>query len=579
MKAQFLVLLAVLCLGIAAAHKFKPGGNFCDDEKERHDTCKPLVSEDCESCSNSKDSSSSSKSKGGSSENKPDEEEPEESGESGSGCEESGDFEFGSGSGSGSGNCSGSGSGIGSGSGSGIGSGSGSGQPNSGSWEKGEYCFILHIFWQFSLELDIELQIIFQEWINITQIEIVANPELTEYQILVEFYYSLQILFEKHIEIKKHIEFKFVGDWGFVCDLEGLALDIVTVNVEITITQVITIVGGTCPLLDTLEWCKDNATTSEEQQAIQVLIQDITIIIQSSDKLEVKLSKIYKKFLAFFVQYPDLKELIFSGKIEGFAVLQAYFDITAVYWRIDNWEFAVGGSGDGCKLIKGLKDWYTNTSNGHSVSERSDVKGFTDKIDIFFQSNSDKKARIQYVAEQLYEFYILEAWTIEVIYSIKIEGYGTLYQLIYSYIYCQNNGIDGNNFSTTTSSTSTTTTTTTTTTTPTTTTTVPNGNCADVAKVNVVSLNITLLLQAIDDDQKPATGHWNDTLIATFKGYKNKIWVISTNSSSSATTVNKFNAIKSVLTGFTTKADFKAIVHAIFIKTWGTIGQYCGCSM
>jgi hypothetical protein len=65
MKLQFAILLALF--GATLVSAFKPGSNFCDDEKEKFDTCKPLVNEEGGK-SGSSHSSSSSKSKGGSSE-------------------------------------------------------------------------------------------------------------------------------------------------------------------------------------------------------------------------------------------------------------------------------------------------------------------------------------------------------------------------------------------------------------------------------------------------------------------------------------------------------------------------------
>jgi hypothetical protein len=147
-------------LGASLAHAhFKPGSNFCDDEKERHDTCKPLVSQEGCGCSRSSSSSSSSHSKGGSSEDGSD-----NTGEDGSGSWE--------GSGSGSGNSSGSWENrytllvnkwnnfcfSGSGSGSLEHPGSGSGV-ESGEWEDGEYCFILQVFLNYSIILDIEIRV------------------------------------------------------------------------------------------------------------------------------------------------------------------------------------------------------------------------------------------------------------------------------------------------------------------------------------------------------------------------------------------------------------------------------------
>lgn len=51
-------------------------------------------------------------------------------------------------------------------------------------WPPGKYCFLLEFFFNYSLTLDIEIQIIFQQWINETQITIVQNESLSSYQIL-----------------------------------------------------------------------------------------------------------------------------------------------------------------------------------------------------------------------------------------------------------------------------------------------------------------------------------------------------------------------------------------------------------
>jgi hypothetical protein len=94
--------------------------------------------------------------------------------------------------------------------------------------------------------------------------------------------------------------------------------------------------------------------------------------------------------------------------------------------------------------------------------------------------------------------------------------------------------------------------------------------------VNVfITVNYTLLLRSIEEDQN-VTGKWTTGEIATFKGYRNRIYTISKNGT--ITPASKFNQIKTVLTGFagpTTPLYIK--VHKILIDTWGTIKQYCAC--
>ena len=109
------LLLLAIGLTAAAAH-FTTGGDFCTDEKNRYDTCQPLVSHDGCKC--------------------------------GSG-EKSGEGSPEVGSGSGSGNSSTETSTL-------SGSGSGSG----GQWGKGEYCLLFQYFLEFSLSItDVSIRV------------------------------------------------------------------------------------------------------------------------------------------------------------------------------------------------------------------------------------------------------------------------------------------------------------------------------------------------------------------------------------------------------------------------------------
>jgi hypothetical protein len=74
-----------------------------------------------------------------------------------------------------------------------------------------------------------------------------------------------------------------------------LALDIQTATTTITLEQVVTISGGSCPLTDALDECSQNAT-APEQAAIQVLIQDITILINAGYSFAELLVQISLKF-------------------------------------------------------------------------------------------------------------------------------------------------------------------------------------------------------------------------------------------------------------------------------------------
>jgi hypothetical protein len=545
-------LLVLLGATVALAH-FESGNNFCGDETQRKDNCKPLVT-----CPNHGDSSLSS-----SAEKivKP----PASTASPGSGND------CGSGSddwdvpGSGSGNCSGSGSGVGSGSGSGSGN---------GEWESGQYCFLLEFFLNFTVtwEIDITIKEAFILWINETQINIVEDSSLTEYQILVEIWYSLQILFEQYQEIEVAIQFLYIGDWGYVCDLEGLALDLQTEFADITLEQVIEIdvSTGDCPLTAALKGCEKSATASEQTE-IQTLVQKILVIIKGHRSFGESSVLIYEEFAAFFVQYPSLKALIFSGKIEKFGGLKSFFDLCNVYWRIDNFAVAVSGSTSSCELLQSLNAVWQNQS--YNITQRQDIKQLYNKTATYFSTEVSIELRIQYFTEQLYQLLILAEWDIQVIYPIEIQGYGTIYDLIYAYIYCQNNGVGPGEFTASTESTTPSSTSTSTTTTGPSTT--PAPVCANAWNVNTMSNNITLLINSIQTAQIS----WSSSENNTFLGYKKKIYNISANITAGYYDSQKFLDIKQVLLNFAgnTTTVYKK-VQAVYISTWGYVYSYCACT-
>jgi len=558
MRAQATLLLALLGCGLFVASAYKAGSDFGKDEKERFGKCKPLVNQEGCDCSQSADSSSSSKSAGGSS-------------------EEGGDGGDGGLGGSGSGNSSGSGSGDWEHSGSGSGSGSGL---ESGSWEEGEYCFLIKIILEFSLTLEVEFRDILVDWCNVTQFSIINGGLFTEYEILVKIYYELEALYVEYPEIKLKMRWIKVGEWGLLGELEGLALDIQTSEVEITISQTIEIdVSGSCLLFEALREAVANGT-SADQEAVEELIAKLKVVIEGYHSESETLVLVFEVFLAFSKQHPGLHLGLLKKEIQGFGSINAFFDLCNVHWRIKNFGKAVGGDVAPCAngnaaacgnpLIKVLILLYQDTQ--YSTSQRSDFKQLELKIEEHFKTEHDDKARVKYFSEELYQFFILEEWNIAILYELEIAEYGSVYDLIYAFIYCENNGVGPGDFTVSDAPTTTTTSTTTTTTT-----TKPNGNCGTVTGVNVVTANITLLLKSIDKDQAEP-GKWTSSEVTQFSGYKKRIYNISINGT--YTLVQKFNQIKTVLTGFAgqTTVIYKK-VHAVFIETWGTIAQYCACSL
>lgn len=172
-------------------------------------------------------------------------------------------------------------------------------------------------------------QIIFIQWINETQLTIVENESLTEYEILVQIWYSLKILFQQYTVIEQAVKWVQIGEWGYCFELEGLAIDIVSVgsNTEISIEETFTIdVSGSCPLFVALRGCVEGGSSSD-QAAIEVLIQQITVIIQAEYSYSETLVLIYQKFQAFFVEHVELQVVIVASEIEGFGIIGSFFDV------------------------------------------------------------------------------------------------------------------------------------------------------------------------------------------------------------------------------------------------------------
>ncbi|KAI6216258.1 hypothetical protein M3Y95_01289600 [Aphelenchoides besseyi] len=534
----FSTIFTLTIVSLASAQGFTSGSSFEADEKTRFETSIPLVSYDYCPCHS-----------GGS------------SGSTVVVVETTTESELLSSTSSGSGEGSG-------------GEGSG-GEGGSGPWKEGEYCFLLSILLNYSYTLEVQYQSIFIQWINETQINIVQDQSLTEYQILVEIWYSLSAFLEINYEIESIVKYWYIESgsfsWGYVFNLEGLAIEIQSNSscTEISVEEVITLEGenGTCPLFVSLEdWCSNE----EETAAVEDLIAELTIIIESGVEFSIQLTQIYVKIEAFFSAHVEWKASIISFQIEGFGSIGSFYDICATYWRIQNFEIAVGGSVEECALIQALISCYQNESSGLSTGERSDIKGFTDKISQYFTSNTDVQVRISYFSQQLYQLFILEQWTVKTIYSIEISAeYGSIWQLIYAFIYQQNNGIDFGSGSETTVAAVTT---------PAVEppTTVPSGNCGTVTTVNTYtsSTNTTVLLTSIDSAQTT----WERSEVNQFSGYKKRIYNISINQT--ATESQIFEGIKTIFLNFASSTTvIYQKVQSIEIQSWGTVKEYCGCSV
>uniref|UniRef100_A0A1I7RJ62 Egg protein n=1 Tax=Bursaphelenchus xylophilus TaxID=6326 RepID=A0A1I7RJ62_BURXY len=409
-------------------------------------------------------------------------------------------------------------------------------------------------FYNISVEFEgQEVYELWLEWIDEVNVTISYNTELTIKEKLIEIWASLQAFLSVHTEIQETIYFIYIEEWG------GYVRNIEAVTVAFRISKSEKLVeldeSGDCELFEYLR----NGTSAEWETQVETLISEITVILEGDYSYAYKLVLIYEKIQAFFQANSGAEEQLLQIEFGTYGTFYSFYELTAYYWRVYNFDLAVGGSSS--QLIQVLTASYQNTSTG-SVSVRSQIKQLTEKISAYYETTTDVTLRVQYFYAQLYQFYILNEWTVNIIYSLEIQGYGDLYQLIYAYVLDLEIGFDFT-LPTTTEET----------TIPTTTTTKkPVAQCSEVTQINEFSSNTTDLLTSI----VTAQASWNSSEISNFLAYKKRIYVVSSNTT--ATLEEKYNSIVLVLTKWTTNTFYLNLVYQINIIQWGgTVKQAINC--
>jgi hypothetical protein len=81
--------------------------------------------------------------------------------------------------------------------------------------------------------------------LTLIQIQVIRNNSLTDDQKLTETWYFLAYSFDLNPVDRDIIRFWYLEDWGgYVCDLEGVVIDIQNGRTEITLQKVIQLIGG-----------------------------------------------------------------------------------------------------------------------------------------------------------------------------------------------------------------------------------------------------------------------------------------------------------------------------------------------
>ncbi|CAD5231137.1 unnamed protein product [Bursaphelenchus okinawaensis] len=322
---------------------------------------------------------------------------------------------------------------------SGIESHSSSQESGSGAIGYDDYCLLFQYFYNISIEItDVTIREAWIEFIEELQVTIIYDVSLTYDEKLVAVWSKLEIFLTTYTEINELVLYTYIEEWsGYVFDIQTV---VVFIQYEYTSTIVELDASGDCILFDALRNC--TAVDAEFSARIEVLIEELTVILESTSyAYSYQLVLIYQKFEAFFAEYSQYESTVLQIEIEGYGSFSSFYEVSLTYWQVYNYEIAVGGSASSCELIQTLTSCYENASSG-STSERAQIKELVEKLTTYYESNTEVEVRVEYFVAQFYEWLIIQEWSVEIIFSLEIEGYGSIYELVVAYAFSSDCGVD-----------------------------------------------------------------------------------------------------------------------------------------
>ncbi|CAD5223729.1 unnamed protein product [Bursaphelenchus okinawaensis] len=424
---------------------------------------------------------------------------------------------------------------------------------------------------------DVTIREAWIEFIEEIQTTIIYDQSLTSDEKLVAIWAKLEIFLSSYSEITELVLYTYIEEWdGYIFDIQTVVLYI---QWSYTSTVVEIDASGDCILFEALRNC--TAVDAEFSARIEILIEELTVILESTTySYSYQMVLVYEKFVAFFAEYSQYTTVILEVEIEGYGSFSSFYEVVYNYWLVFNFEVAVGGSASECELIQTLTTCYENASSG-STSERAQIKELVEKLTTYYESNTEVEVRVEYFVAQFYEWLIIQEWSVEIIFSLEIQGYGTVYDLIIAYVWEHHCGCIDFGESTTTEALESTTVEVETSTVPVETTTHATGDCSTVLDLVIFQNNITDLSWSIDQAQES----WNSTEIQRFAAYEKRIFVVESNTT--ATREQVFTNVANVFNVWTTNEFYLDLVYSINVYIyhetatqylWGTVKQFCACA-
>lgn len=310
-------------------------------------------------------------------------------------------------------------------------------------------CILIRAFYNMSLSLTIEQQLIWEAWIQEVENTIFVNMSLSSDEKVVLCSLSLKAFFAVHIDIYNELSYMEIADWGFVIDFLY-----VSINIQLEITQsVVTVDGnGRCDLTDAIKNASKNGSPNEQSACNNLVLEIEAILSDMSLSYEMQLSMCFELFQSFFVQHPDMESFVLSINIEGYGSIESFLAVCKTYSRITTISTVISGSSEvDCVLCAALKEAATNGS--FTTAQQTQILQLKAKLELYFKSTTSIKLRLKYISTTCHEMFKLEPWMLELVESIMCGDWGSIYDIIFCSGICTNHGCgDLDNEATTTAS-------------------------------------------------------------------------------------------------------------------------------
>jgi len=420
-------------------------------------------------------------------------------------------------------------------------------------------CILIRAFYNMSLSLTIEQQLIWEAWIQEVENTIFVSKTLSNDEKVVMCSLSLKAFFSVHVDIYNELSYMEISDWGLVIDFLYVS---VSIQIEITQSIVTMDASNSCDLIEAIKNASANGSPDEQAACHNLVVELEAVLSDMSLSYEMQLSMVFELFQAFFVQHPDMESFIRSVNIRGYGSVESFLAVCRTYSRITSLSTVISGSSDSdCVLLAALQDASTNGS--FTSDQKTHILQLKEKLAFFFKSNISIKLRLKYISTTCHEMFKLEPWMIEIIESIMCGEWGSIYDIIFCSGVCTNHGCGDLDSGITTTASAVTT--------------ESPANCATIGDLIVVDANNqTVLTNVLLQAYSKWTFNQRTGFNTCFNKVRKAIW-------DNVTFPTKTLKLKELNIDFlqynANNVTAQQLVFNLTISVWqGTIGQFVQCA-